>query len=56
MNAGLCGREDRLIPPAYADAWQATLPNAKVDLVDGTGHTLPYELPAAAVAAVTAHP
>ncbi|WP_419931676.1 alpha/beta fold hydrolase [Candidatus Poriferisodalis sp.] len=49
------GRQDRLIPPAYADAWQAALPDATVELVDGAGHMLPYEQPAAVVAAVTAH-
>jgi len=49
------GRQDRLIPPAYADAWQAALPDAIVELVDGAGHMLPYEQPAAVVAAVTSH-
>ncbi|WP_419839345.1 alpha/beta fold hydrolase [Candidatus Poriferisodalis sp.] len=49
------GRQDRLIPPPYADAWQAALPEASVELVDGAGHMLPYEQPAAVVAAVTAH-
>lgn len=49
------GRQDRLIPPAYADAWQAALPDATVELVDGAGHMLPYEQPAAVVAAVTSH-
>lgn len=55
MDAGLCGREVRLIPPAYADAWQEALPDARVELVDGAGHMLPYEQPAAVVAAVKAH-
>ena len=55
MNAGLCGSEDRLIPPAYADAWQAALPDAAVELVDGAGHMLPYEQPATVVTAVTTH-
>ncbi len=49
------GRQDRLIPPAYADAWQAALPDATVELVDGAGHMLPYEQSAAVVAAVTSH-
>lgn len=49
------GQQDRLIPPAYADTWQAALPDATVELVDGAGHMLPYEQPAAVVAAVTAH-
>ena len=49
------GQQDRLIPPAYADAWQAALPDASVELVDGAGHMLPYEQSAAVVAAVTSH-
>ena len=49
------GQQDRLIPPAYADAWQAALPDATVELVDGAGHMLPYEQSAAVVAAVTSH-
>ena len=49
------GRQDRLIPPAYADAWQAALPDATVELVNGAGHMLPYEQPAAVAAAVTTH-
>ncbi|WP_419856227.1 alpha/beta fold hydrolase [Candidatus Poriferisodalis sp.] len=49
------GRQDRLIPPAYADAWQAALPDATVELVDGAGHMLPYEQSEAVVAAVTSH-
>ncbi len=49
------GRQDRLIPPAYAEAWQAALPDATVELVDGAGHMLPYEQSAAVVDAVTSH-
>ena len=49
------GRQDRLIPPAYADAWQAALPDASIELVEGAGHMLPYEQPAAAADAITAH-
>lgn len=49
------GQQDRLIPPAYADAWQAALPDATVELVDGAGHMLPYEQSAAVAAAVTSH-
>ena len=47
------GQQDRLIPPAYADAWQAALPDATVELGRGrrphaplravsTGHRRPY--------------
>ncbi|WP_419841263.1 alpha/beta fold hydrolase [Candidatus Poriferisodalis sp.] len=49
------GRQDRLIPPVYADEWQAALPDAAVELVDGAGHMLPHEQPAAVVSAVAAH-
>ena len=49
------GRQDRLIPPAYADAWRAALPDAEIELVDGAGHMLPYEQPTAVVEAITAH-
>lgn len=49
------GRQDRLIPPVYADTWQEALPDASIELVEGAGHMLPYEQPDAVVAAVTAH-
>ena len=49
------GRQDRLIPPAYADAWHAALPDASIELVDGAGHMLPYEQPAAAIEAIADH-
>lgn len=49
------GRQDRLIPPAYADAWHAALPDASIELVDGAGHMLPYEQPAAVVEAIADH-
>ena len=49
------GRQDRLIPPAYADAWQSAIPDATVELVDNAGHMLPYEQPAAVLTALKAH-
>ncbi len=49
------GRQDRLIPPVYADAWHKALPDATVTLINDAGHMLPYEQPAAVVAAVVAH-
>ncbi len=38
---------DRLIPPVYAEQWQARLPKAHVVCVPGAGHMLPYEQPQA---------
>lgn len=32
------GAEDQLVPPAYAEAFQAALPQAEVALVEGAGH------------------
>jgi pimeloyl-ACP methyl ester carboxylesterase len=46
------GASDRLIVPAYAARWQALVPAARVELVDGAGHMLPYEQPDAFVRAV----
>ena len=41
------GVSDRLIIPAYAKRWQALVPNARVETIDGAGHMLPYEQPEA---------
>ena len=49
------GRQDRLIPPVYAQEWRTALPESTVELVEGAGHMLPYEQPAAVVAAVAGH-
>jgi pimeloyl-ACP methyl ester carboxylesterase len=35
------GSEDRVFPPAHADTWQALLPSARIQLIDGVGH-LPH--------------
>ena len=43
------GASDRLIVPAYAARWQALIPTARVQLIDGAGHMLPYEQPDAFV-------
>jgi pimeloyl-ACP methyl ester carboxylesterase len=37
------GREDRLIPPVYAERWQALLPSSELVVIDGAGHMAPYE-------------
>jgi pimeloyl-ACP methyl ester carboxylesterase len=49
----LWGRSDRLIPPVYADRFQALIPHAEVKLIDAAGHMLPYEQPDAFVAAIS---
>jgi len=45
---------DRLIPPVYAQHWQALLPHAQVKCLPGAGHMLPYEQPRALAAEVLA--
>jgi pimeloyl-ACP methyl ester carboxylesterase len=46
------GAQDRLIVPAYAKAWQALVPTARLVVIEGAGHMLPYEQPDAFVRAV----
>jgi pimeloyl-ACP methyl ester carboxylesterase len=46
------GAEDRLIVPAYATAWQRLVPAARLAVIEGAGHMLPYEQPDALVRAV----
>jgi len=46
------GAQDQLIIPAYAKQWQSLLPTARVEMIGGAGHMLPYEQPEAFVAAV----
>lgn len=41
------GREDRFIPPVYAQKWQELLPDAELALIDQAGHMVPYEQTAA---------
>jgi len=47
------GREDRLIPPVYASRWQELVPNARLAWIDGAGHMLHAEQPAAVAEAIT---
>jgi pimeloyl-ACP methyl ester carboxylesterase len=49
----LWGAQDRLIAPAYAAQWQALIPRARAQMVEGAGHMLPWEQPQAFVDAVT---
>ena len=41
----LWGAEDRLVPPAHAHAYAATLPDARVAIVPGAGHHPYLETP-----------
>ncbi|MEE2674716.1 MAG: alpha/beta fold hydrolase [Myxococcota bacterium] len=46
------GREDRFIPPVYAERWQELLPSSQLALVDEAGHMAPYEQPEAVLEAI----
>ena len=51
----LWGAQERLLAPVYAERYRELLTStsAEICLVEGAGHMLPYEQPAAAAAAVT---
>jgi pimeloyl-ACP methyl ester carboxylesterase len=49
----LWGAQDRLIAPAYAAQWQALIPRARLQIIEGAGHMLPWEQPQAFADAVT---
>ena len=46
------GESDRLMPPVYADAWRASVPQASLTMVPEAGHMAPYEQPEAVAAAL----
>jgi pimeloyl-ACP methyl ester carboxylesterase len=46
------GESDRMIPPAYAEAWGRALPDARLVRVPEAGHMLPYEKPDAVLGAL----
>lgn len=48
----MCGRQDRITPPALAEELAALLPGARLVLVEGAGHMLPCERPQAVVQAL----
>ena len=48
----LWGSADKLIIPAYAKQWQKSIAKARVEMIEGAGHMLPYEQPDAFVQAV----
>ncbi|MFI5316358.1 MAG: alpha/beta fold hydrolase [Myxococcota bacterium] len=39
------GSADRLIPLPYAERWQQLVPHARLAVIDGGGHMVPYEQP-----------
>ncbi len=46
------GREDRLVPLLYAQRWQEAIPRARLAAIDGAGHMLTLEQPAAVAEAI----
>ena len=47
------GKEDRLVPPVYADEFARRLPGARVETVGGCGHAPHLEQPAAVARTVS---
>jgi pimeloyl-ACP methyl ester carboxylesterase len=37
------GKQDRLIPPVYADRFKSLIAGAELTLIEGAGHMVPYE-------------
>jgi pimeloyl-ACP methyl ester carboxylesterase len=50
----LWGDQDRLVPPAYAEAYKQCLPHAEIKLIKGCGHMPMFEREDEFVAALTA--
>lgn len=48
------GREDRILPPEYAEWLHARVPNAELSWVEGAGHLLQEDAPARLLAHLTA--
>jgi pimeloyl-ACP methyl ester carboxylesterase len=48
------GTSDKLIDPAYAEAWKERVPQAQVRYIEAAGHMTPYEQPEALVSELTA--
>jgi pimeloyl-ACP methyl ester carboxylesterase len=46
------GKQDRLIPPLYADEFKSRIAGSKVELIDDAAHMLPFERPEASAKAV----
>ena len=48
------GKQDKLIPPPYAERFKALLPGeSRIAWIDQAGHMVPYEQTAAVAAAIT---
>ncbi len=52
----LCGSEDRLTPPRLSRSLAERLPAGRLEIVEGAGHMLPLEAPAAVAAALATLP
>jgi pimeloyl-ACP methyl ester carboxylesterase len=52
-TALIWGKSDTLIPTVYAEKWKSLIPRAQLVLIEEAGHMVPYEQPAAFVAAVS---
>ena len=48
----LWGKQDRLIPPLYAEEFKRRIAGSKVEMIDNAAHMLPFERPEAAAQAV----
>jgi pimeloyl-ACP methyl ester carboxylesterase len=48
----VCGSEDRLTPPKYARALAESIPQARLEMVNGAGHMVMLEQPAAVARAL----
>ena len=46
------GAQDALIVPPYAKQWQKSIAHARIEMIEGAGHMLPYEQPDLFVQAV----
>ncbi len=42
----VAGARDGLVPPIYAETFAAEIPNARLEVIDGAAHWLPFEKPA----------
>ena len=47
------GKDDRLVPPVYADEFARRLPGARLEIIDRAGHAPQLEEPAAVARAVS---
>jgi pimeloyl-ACP methyl ester carboxylesterase len=42
----VAGAQDGLVPPVYAETFAGEIPNARLTVIDGAAHWLPFEKPA----------